>query len=210
MKKLLALALALLMSVSAAGCMSRNVSDTEKNDIAYGKVENGVYESTHFGLGYKFDPNWNTDTQKQIWERNEWNSEKDLREQMMKSLGKQHYFWEMHTETVEQDVTLDVSVDNVSVIADPDISEKEYAKYCAEQAMDHFEQVKVSGAELELIESNVAGKHCHGYLVTFENEGEMCYFKVVYIRKGIYAAVIKATCMGEDVTDALLENFYQV
>ena len=211
MKKSILLALVLLLILSLAGCgMSRSLTDEEINDIDHGTMEDGVYENAHFGIGYELDEDWNTETQDQIWARNEWKKDKDIHEQMIKSLKKPNYFWEMHTESAEQDVTVDVSIDNVAVIADPDISEEEYAKHCAEDAMDHWEQIEASGVEVTVIEQTVADKQCHGFLVTCEYQGNPIYFKTLYVRKGIYAAEIKVTCIGEDVTDEILENFYAV
>ena len=211
MKKIIALSLALVLTLSLAGCgMSRSVTKEEVADIDYGKIENGIYKNTHFGIAYLFNADWNSDTQEEIWQRNDWDSSKDLREQMLKSLKKPNYFWELHTESKAQDATLDVSIDNVSVLADPDLSQEEYAEYAAEQAVDHWEQIKATDIEIELIERNVADKTCHGFLITCKYQGDSIYYQSLYIKKGIYAAEIKATCIGENVIDEILSDFYAI
>ena len=211
MKKWSILALVLVLVLSMAGCgMSRSVTPEEVEDIDFGTIENGTYENTHFGIGYRFDESWNTKTQEQIWAQNEWDADKDIREQMLKSLKKPNYFWEMHTETKEQDATLDVSIDNVSVLADPDLSQEKYAEYCAEQAVNHWEQIKASNIDIELTQAEIAGRQSHGFEITCEYQGDTIYYKAFYLRKGIYAAEIKLTCIGEDVTEEILANFYEV
>ena len=190
--------------------MSRSVTPEEIENIDYGTIENGTYENAHFGIGYRFEDEWNTDLQEQIWERNEWNADEDIREQMLASLKKPNYFWEMHTESAAQDATLDISVDNVSVLADPDLSQEKYAEYCAEQAVSHWEQIRATNIDIELAEEEIADKLCHGYVITCEYQGNPIYYKAFYLKKGIYAAEIKTTCIGEDVTDEILSNFYAV
>jgi len=211
MKKRSLLALLLVLVLSLTGCgMSRSVTKEEKEDIDYGTVQDGTYQNTHFGFGYRFEEGWNTKTQKQVWQGNGWDPDKDIRKQMMDALKKPGYFNEMHTENQEQTITVDVGIDNASVLADPDISQADYAEYTAEQNLDHFNQLKVGGVEAELIERTVAGIKMDGVRIWFEDDGTTNYFTFLYMKKGIYATEIKVTCNGEDVTEAILENFFAV
>ena len=57
MKKLLSLALALLMVLTMTGCGSSGGSDTPKKEVEFqlGTVEKGVYKNPFLGIGFKLD-----------------------------------------------------------------------------------------------------------------------------------------------------------
>ena len=141
---------------------------------------------------------------------NVWDWEEDHTEQAKKSLAKPGYFYEMLAETPDQTGTLNVCVENVSIMEDPDISEEDYARSAIVMAREAFDTIGVKNLTMEQIVQEVAGKTCHGYLATVHNGDQILYQKVLYLRSGIYAMVITASCTGEDSTDNILENFYTV
>lgn len=211
MKKTAALILILAMLLSLTGCgMSRMLTAEEIDAIAAGTITDGVYENTVFGIGCQLDEDWDVSTQGEILETNGWNEEEDLIEQAKKSLAKPGYFYEMLAETPDQSSTLNVCVENVSIMEDPDISEENYARSAIVMAREAFDIIGAKNLAIEQIVQDVAGKQCHGYLATVHNGDNVLYQKVLYVRQGIYAAVITASCTGEDITDEILANFYTV
>lgn len=211
MKKKLALCLVIILLLSLTGCgMSRPVTQEEINAIAAGTVENGVYENNHFGIGCAPGEMWQVETAEDIMALNEWSAEEDLREQVLDSLAKPGYFYEMMAQTEDQSATITVCVENVAILEDPDSTAEDYVRAAVVTAREALSTIEVKGAKVEQVEKTVAGNVCLGYTISFENEGRMLYQTSVYLHSGIYAAVVTVSCTGEDITDQLLEMFYQV
>lgn len=211
MKKTVALILVLAMLLSLTGCgMSRMLTAEEIDAIAAGTITDGVYENTVFGIGCQLDEDWDVSTQAEILETNGWNENEDLTEQAKKSLAKPGYFYEMLVETPDQTGTVNVCVENVSIMEDPDISEADYARSAIVMAREAFDVIGAKNLTMEQIVQDVAGKQCHGYLATVHTGDHVLYQKVLYVRQGIYAAVITVSCTGADVTDDILSCFYSV
>lgn len=211
MKKKLSLILVISLLLSLAGCgMSRPVTQEEINAIDMGTIAAGVYENAHFGIGCSLDEAWKVSPSEEIMAINKWDAEKDQREQMMDSLAKPGYFYEMMAETEDQSATVNVCVENVAVLEDPDSTGEDYVRAAVVTAREALSTIGVKGAKVEQVEQELAGTPCFGYYVSFENEGRMLHQKVVYLHSGIYAAVITVSCTGEDITDDLLDLFYQV
>ena len=211
MKKTVALILMLAMLLSLTGCgMSRMLTVEEIDDIGVGSIADGVYENAVFGIGCKLEEPWQVSTWEEILQTNSWNEEEDLTEQAKKSLAKPGYFYEMLAQTPDQTNTLNVCVENVSIMEDPDISEYDYARSAIVMAREAFEVIGAKSLAIEQIAQNVAGKECHGYLATVKNGANTLYQKVLYVRHGIYEAVITISCTGENVTDEILANIYAV
>lgn len=211
MKKKLAIILVLSLLLGLTGCgMSRPVTQEEIDAIAGGTVEGGVYENSHFAIGCSPDENWKVLSSEEIWALNEWDTEKEQREQMMNSLAKPGYFYEMMAETEDQTATVTVCVENVAVLEDPDSTAEDYVRAAVVTAREALSTVEVKGATVEQVERLVAGNTCLGYTISFENEGRMLYQTSVYLHSGIYAAVITVSCTGDDITDTLLDMFYRV
>lgn len=211
MKKWIALALALTMAFSMTACgMSRMLTQEEIDNIAHGTVENGVYENAHFAIGCAPGEGWDVQTQEEIWQANAWDGQEEIAVQMMDSLAKPGYFYEMMAETADHTETVGVCVENVSIIEDPDSTAEDYVRSAVVTAREAFDAIGVEGAVIEQIEATVAGQQCLGYYAHFKNGDAMLHQKVVYLHHGIYAAVITVSCKGENITDQLLEMFYEV
>lgn len=211
MKKLIAISmiLALVLGLTACG-MSRPVTKEEVADIDLGNVADGVYENPHFGFGCSLDEDWNITPDSDILTTNEWEAEADLREQMLASLAKPGYFYEMMAEKADLSATVSVCVENVSIMEDPDCTPEDYVRSAVVTAREALSTIGMEGALVEQVERDFAGGHCFGYCMSFGRDDEAMYQKSLYVHKGIYAAVITVSCVGEDITDALLDMFYEV
>ncbi len=211
MKKLIALFLiaALMLGLTACG-MSRPVTQEEVHDIDLGTVAEGVYENAHFGVGCSLDDTWSITPKEEILSLNEWDGEKDLREQMLDSLAKPGYFYEMMAEKEDLSATVNVCVENVAIMEDPDVTPENYVRSAVVTAREALSTVGVEGAIVKQVERELAGKPCFGYSMSFERGGKAMHQKSLYLHSGIYAAVITVSCVGEDITDELLDMFYPV
>lgn len=211
MKKIVALLLAVIMILSMTACgMSRPVTKEEVADVDLGAVADGVYENAHFGLGCSLDESWDITPQTEVLALNEWDSEADLREQMLDSLAKPGYFYELMAEKEDRSATVTVCVENVAIMEDPDCTPENYVRSAVVTAREALSTVGIEGAIVEQVERDVAGEHCFGYVMHFGHGEDAMYQKSVYIHRGIYVAVITVSCTGEDITDELLDLFYQV
>ena len=211
MKKLIALFLiaALMLGLTACG-MSRPVTQEEVDDIDLGTVADGVYENAHFGMGCSLDESWNITPEEELWTLNEWDAAQDLREQMLDSLAKPGYFYELMAEKEDLSATVNVCVENVAIMEDPDCTPEDYVRSAVVTAREALSTIGVEGAIVEQVEREFAGSPCFGYSMRFDRDGKAMHQKSLYLHSGIYAAVITVSCVGEDITDALLDMFYQV
>lgn len=211
MKKKLALILIVALLLGLTGCgMSRPVTQEEIDAIWLGTVENGVYENTCFGVGCAPGEPWQIMAEEEVLALNEWSAEEDLTEQMKKSLGKPGYFYEMMAELEDQSASIGVCVENVAVLEDPDATPQDYIRSAVVSAREALSTIEVPGAIVEQVQMQVAGQECYGYTISFENEGNTLYQKSMYLHSGIYVLVITVSCVGEDITDRLLDMFYPV
>ena len=211
MKKTIALLLAVVLMLSLTACgMSRPVTQEEIDGIDLGTRSGNVYENSNFGMGCELDGTWEISSEEALFELNDWSFEEDLREQMLDSLAKPGYFYELTAEKSDKTATVTVCVENVAIMEDPDCTPEDYIRSAMVTAREALSTLGVEGAVVEQVERDVAGAHSYGYAVHYGHDEDAMHQISMYIHNGIYVAIITVSCVGEDVTNELLDMFYQV
>lgn len=214
MKKFVVLLLACALLLGCSGCawigMGRDLTQEEKEAIEVGTIVDGIYENTTFALGFAAPEGWKISESSEIREMNGWSEDKDLKEQAIGSLGKPGYFYEMTAERDDSRASVNVCVENVSIMEQPDVTEDVYVAAAVLNAQEHF---KEAGCKNVVITKDIApfagGEHYFYHVSCKTNDGEDLYYKAMYMKEGIYAAVITATSVEEDMTDEVLSMFYE-
>ena len=214
MKRILVLCLTCALLLGCSGCawigMGRDLTQEEKEAIEVGTIIDGVYENSTFRLGFEPADGWSISESEEIRQLNGWSGEKDLKQQAIGSLGKPGYFYEMTAERDDGKASVNVCVENVSIMEQPDVSEDVYVAAAVLNAQEHF---KEAGCKNVVITKDIApfagGEHYFYYVTCETNDNVDLYYKAMYIKEGIYAAVITATSAEEDLTDEVLSMFYE-
>lgn len=211
-RKLAALLLILTLAFSLTGCynISREVTQEEKEAIEAGTVTDGVYENALFAIGFAAEDGWTMTPAEEILELNEWKAADDMKDQVIASMGKPGYFYEMIAQRDDGLVSVNVRVENMAVLDQPDSSEEMYAAAAAANAKVHFEEIGSVNMVYQAVCQPFAGSDHYGYYVTCNTTtGEPLFYKVIYVKQGIYTAAITASSAGEDLTDEALAMFYE-
>ena len=214
LKKIAALLLALSMVCSLSGCyytMSRDLTEEEKNAIEAGTVTDGAYENAVFSLGYTLPRGWTMTSQEEIWQTNKWDEDKNLKEQVLASMSKPGYFYEMMAEREDKLAGVNVCIENASVMEQPDITEDMYVASAVLNAQEHFKEAGCQNVKITKDQERFAGGEHYYYHVSCKTpDGQDLYYKAMYIKEGIYVAVITASSTGEDLTGEILTQFYGI
>ncbi|MBP3634827.1 MAG: hypothetical protein J6J43_09685 [Oscillospiraceae bacterium] len=210
--KLTALAVLLALVFTLSGCswfgMSRTLTQEEIDAIEVGTVTDGVYHNETFDLTFAVPEGWTVSTQDEILSFNKWKADKDKKEQALDSLGKPGYFYEMSVSRDDGKAAVTVCVENASILEQPDITEDMYAASALLNAQEHFKEAGCLNVEIEKICESFAGEDHYGYYATCTSPtGTLLYYKAIYVKEGIYAAVITATSAEEDLTGEALAVF---
>lgn len=214
LRKFAALLLALSLMLSLSGCyytMSRDLTDEEINAIEAGAIADGVYENALFGIGFAAEEGWKLSAQEEIHELNKWSEEEVLKQQLIDSMSKPGYFYEMTAEREDGAVSVNVCIENVAIMEQPDVTEDMYVASAVLNAQEHFKEAGCLNVVIEKDAELFAGAEHYFYHVSCVTpDGRDLYYKAVYVKEGIYAAVITASSAGEDLTGEVLSMFYQV
>ena len=209
--KILSVFLAVVMLLGVSGCaMSRKLTQEEKDALTLGTITDGVYENAYFGIGFQAEADWTVDDYSKILELNGWKDNGDLKAQAIKDMAKPGYFYEMNAMRNDQLVSVNVCVENVAIYDQPDVSEDGYVASAIITQQEIFKESPATNVVFTTVCENLAGQDHYGYLVTCQVNGEPMYYRAMYIKVGIYAAVITITSAGEDLTDEAMQMFYQL
>ena len=208
MKKIVLMILTACLLLGLTGC-NRTVTQEEIDAIVPCTYTDGVYENTLFGLSFAAPEDWTCSDWEEILEQNEWSAEEDLQPQMIESLGKPAYYYEMFAERLDAKVSVNVCVENAAVLGSPDDTEEGYAVKMMQYNREHFENLGVERLTMTQVQEEVAGALHHGYYVTCESNGVPFYYKAMYMKEGIYVAVITTSSTGEDLTGDVLAMFQE-
>ena len=209
--KLLALLLIAALMLSTTGCMNRLLTQEEIDAIEPGTVTDGTYENTLFALGFSCPEGWDMATQDDVDAINEWDKEEDRHQLAVDSMGKPGYFYEMMAARSDGLVSANVSIENASVLWQPDITEEAYVDVSIETAQELFDAAGMENTQITKGTWPVDGAEHNGYYASCTTpDGDTMYYKSVYLKVGIYVAVITVSSLHEDLTDDALALFYQV
>ena len=208
MKKFVLIILTACLLLGMAGC-NRAVTDEEVNAIEPCVYEDGEYRNETFGMAFRAPEGWTCSDWEAILEQNEWSAEEDLKTQVLDSLAKPYYYYELFAERDDAKASVNVCVENVAVLGNPDDTEEGYVARTLEITREHFKNLEAQQLVITQTEETFAGRPHHGYYVSCKMGSTPYYYKAVYIKEGIYAAVITVTSTEEDLTDEVLELFYE-
>jgi len=150
-------------------------------------------------------------TPEEIHELNKWSEEEVLKQQLIDSMSKPGYFYEMTAEREDGAVSVNVCIENVAIMEQPDVTEDMYVASAVLNAQEHFKEAGCLNVVIEKDAELFAGAEHYFYHVSCVTpDGRDLYYKAVYVKEGIYAAVITASSAGEDLTGEVLSMFYQV
>lgn len=209
MKKVFCIFLTACLLLGMTGC-NRAVTDEEVNAIEPCVYEDGKYRSETFGLGFEAPDGWTCSDWDAILEQNGWSAEEELKPQLIDSLAKPYYYYELIAERDDAKASVNVCVENVAVLGNPDDSEEGYVARTLEITREHFTNLEAQQVIVTQVEEPFAGGIHHGYHVSCKMDKTPYYYKAMYIKKGIYTAVVTVTSTEEDLTDQILALFYEI
>ena len=209
MKKFVLILLTLCLVLGLAGC-NRTVTEEEVNAIMPCTYEDGVYKNELFSIGFEAPEDWTCSDWEDILERNGWSDEEDMVPQLVKTMGKLCHYYELLAERQDAKAGANVCIENAAVLGNPDDTEESYLTRSMEVIRDHFERLEADRLSIQTVREEFAGQMHHGYYAKCETGGTPYYYKAMFIKEGIYVAVVTATSAEEDLTDEVLSMFYEV
>lgn len=198
---------------SEDGTEADGASDTgseleAEDDVSLGTNDGTIYENAYFGIGCKLDDQWVMQTDEQILELNNLVADK-VSDKFAEVFESGVVITDMMATNVNQVDTVNTGIEKLNGVAML-VDENKYIELSDPQVVEMLGSMGIENITSTRMETEVAGKKRATLLIQGEYSGVPVYEKMVCIVKSGYMFVMTACTWGEDKTDEVLSNFYEI
>lgn len=198
---------------SEDGTEADGASDTgseleAEDDVSLGTNDGTIYENAYFGIGCKLDDQWVMQTDEQILELNNLVADK-VSDKFAEVFESGVVITDMMATNVNQVDTVNTGIEKLNGVAML-VDENKYIELSDPQVVEMLGSMGIENITSTRMETEVAGKKRATLLIQGEYSGVPVYEKMVCIKKSGYMFVITTCTWGEDKTDEVLSNFYEI
>lgn len=198
---------------SEDGTEADGASDTgseleAEDDVSLGTNDGTIYENAYFGIGCKLDDQWVMQTDEQILELNNLVADK-VSDKFAEVFESGVVITDMMATNVNQVDTVNTGIEKLNGVAML-VDENKYIELSDPQVVEMLGSMGIENIISTRMETEVAGKKRATLLIQGEYSGVPVYEKMVCIKKSGYMFVMTACTWGEDKTDEVLSNFYEI
>lgn len=179
-----------------------------EDDVSLGTNDGTIYENAYFGIGCKLDDQWVMQTDEQILELNNLVADK-LSDKFAEVFESGVVITDMMATNVNQVDTVNTGIEKLNGVAML-VDENKYIELSDPQVVEMLGSMGIENITSTRMETEVAGKKRATLLIQGEYSGVPVYEKMVCIKKSGYMFVITTCTWGEDKTDEVLSNFYEI
>lgn len=197
MKKLFVILLALMLCF--AGCSGEDEFVPER-----GKVENGIYKNSAFGISFSADESWYYFTDSEIAETMGFTAEELLSEDYANVLEEVEMIHDMYCVS-ESGATVNVNYENTGLVYGGIIDEETYVEVASEQL-----EAQVGGgiglARNEIGTVEISGKEVPCLFVELELSGTKIYEVIAVKKVENWVGVITCASLWEEELSEIIEK----
>ena len=198
---------------SEDGTEADGASDTgseleAEDDVSLGTNDGTIYENAYFGIGCKLDDQWVMQTDEQILELNNLVADK-VSDKFAEVFESGVVITDMMATNVNQVDTVNTGIEKLNGVAML-VDENKYIELSDPQIVEMLGSMGIENITSTRMETEVAGKKRATLLIQGEYSGVPVYEKMVCIKKSGYMFVMTTCTWGEDKTDEVLSNFYEI
>lgn len=179
-----------------------------EDDVSLGTNDGTIYENAYFGIGCKLDDQWVMQTDEQILELNNLVADK-VSDKFAEVFESGVVITDMMATNVNQVDTVNTGIEKLNGVAML-VDENKYIELSDPQVVEMLGSMGIENITSTRMETEVAGKKRATLLIQGEYSGVPVYEKMVCIKKSGYMFVMTACTWGEDKTDEVLSNFYEI
>ena len=179
-----------------------------EDDVSLGTNDGTIYENAYFGIGCKLDDQWVMQTDEQILELNNLVADK-VSDKFAEVFESGVVITDMMATNVNQVDTVNTGIEKLNGGAML-VDENKYIELSDPQVVEMLGSMGIENITSTRMETEVAGKKRATLLIQGEYSGVPVYEKMVCIKKSGYMFVITTCTWGEDKTDEVLSNFYEI
>lgn len=179
-----------------------------EDDVSLGTNDGTIYENAYFGIGCKLDDQWVMQTDEQILELNNLVADK-VSDKFAEVFESGVVITDMMATNVNQVDTVNTGIEKLNGVAML-VDENKYIELSDPQVVEMLGSMGIENITSTRMETEVAGKKRATLLIQGEYSGVPVYEKMVCIKKSGYMFVMTTCTWGEDKTDEVLSNFYEM
>ena len=179
-----------------------------EDDVSLGTNDGTIYENAYFGIGCKLDDQWVMQTDEQILELNNLVADK-ISDKFAEVFESGVVITDMMATNVNQVDTVNTGIEKLNGVAML-VDENKYIELSDPQVVEMLGSMGIENITSTRMETEVAGKKRATLLIQGEYSGVPVYEKMVCIKKSGYMFVMTTCTWGEDKTDEVLSNFYEI
>ena len=192
----------------ADGALDAGSELEAEDDVSLGTNDGTIYENAYFGIGCKLDDQWVMQTDEQILELNNLVADK-VSDKFAEVFESGVVITDMMATNVNQVDTVNTGIEKLNGVAML-VDENKYIELSDPQVVEMLGSMGIENITSTRMETEVAGKKRATLLIQGEYSGVPVYEKMVCIKKSGYMFVITTCTWGEDKTDEVLSNFYEI
>ena len=192
----------------AAGASDAGSELEAEDDVSLGTNDGTIYENAYFGIGCKLDDQWVMQTDEQILELNNLVADK-VSDKFAEVFESGVVITDMMATNVNQVDTVNTGIEKLNGVAML-VDENKYIELSDPQVVEMLGSMGIENITSTRMETEVAGKKRATLLIQGEYSGVPVYEKMVCIKKSGYMFVMTTCTWGEDKTDEVLSNFYEI
>ena len=179
-----------------------------EDDVSLGTNDGTIYENAYFGIGCKLDDQWVMQTDEQILELNNLVADK-VSDKFAEVFESGVVITDMMATNVNQVDSVNTGIEKLNGVAML-VDENKYIELSDPQVVEMLGSMGIENITSTRMETEVAGKKRATLLIQGEYSGVPVYEKMVCIKKSGYMFVMTTCTWGEDKTDEVLSNFYEI
>ena len=192
----------------ADGALDAGSELEAEDDVSLGTNDGTIYENAYFGIGCKLDDQWVMQTDEQILELNNLVADK-VSDKFAEVFESGVVITDMMATNVNQVDTVNTGIEKLNGVAML-VDENKYIELSDPQVVEMLGSMGIENITSTRMETEVAGKKRATLLIQGEYSGVPVYEKMVCIKKAGYMFVMTTCTWGEDKTDEVLSNFYEI
>ena len=192
----------------ADGALDAGSELEAEDDVSLGTNDGTIYENAYFGIGCKLDDQWVMQTDEQILELNNLVADK-VSDKFAEVFESGVVITDMMATNVNQVDTVNTGIEKLNGVAML-VDENKYIELSDPQVVEMLGSMGIENITSTRMETEVAGKKRATLLIQGEYSGVPVYEKMVCIKKSGYMFVMTTCTWGEDKTDEVLSNFYEI